>query len=102
MIYKLKSALKSYIWGGTNLKTEWNKVSDEPTIAESWELSFHPVGPCTIVGGADDGNYRRKKRPFGAGTPRRRVCARPRRAVRQDGNVAHTCRRARCKTVPGT
>ena len=55
MIYKLKSALKSYIWGGTNLKTEWHKASDEPTIAESWELSFHPVGPCTIVGGADDG-----------------------------------------------
>lgn len=55
MIYKLKSALKSYIWGGTNLKTQWHKVSDEPTLAESWELSFHPAGPSAIVGGKDDG-----------------------------------------------
>ena len=55
MIYKLKPALKSYIWGGTNLKTKWNKVSDEPTLSESWELSFHPVGPSTVDGGEHDG-----------------------------------------------
>lgn len=55
MIFKLKSALKSYIWGGTNLKTKWNKVSDCPTLSESWELSFHPDGPSTVDGGKYDG-----------------------------------------------
>ena len=55
MIFKLKSALKSYIWGGTNLKEKWNKTSDAPTLSESWELSFHPDGPSTVDGGKYDG-----------------------------------------------
>ena len=55
MVYKLKAALKDYIWGGTNLKTEWNKQTDLDKVAESWELSFHPDGTGVVVGGKYDG-----------------------------------------------
>ncbi len=55
MIFKLKPALKSYIWGGTKLKSEWGKVSEQPTLSESWELSFHKDGMCVIDGGEYDG-----------------------------------------------
>lgn len=55
MIFKLRPALKSYIWGGTKLKTEWHKQTDLATVSESWELSFHPDGEDTIVGGEYDG-----------------------------------------------
>ena len=55
MIFKLKPALKSYIWGGTKLKTEWHKQTELATVSESWELSFHPDGEDRIVGGEYDG-----------------------------------------------
>ena len=55
MILKLTPSLKSYIWGGTNLKTKWNKLSTEPTIAESWELSLNDAGMCFVRGGEQDG-----------------------------------------------
>ncbi len=51
MIVKLKPALKSYLWGGKNLKTQYGKVSNQDTVAESWELSFNPVGPSVIDSG---------------------------------------------------
>ena len=35
---------KDYIWGGTKLKSLYNKKSNLPKIAESWELSCHPDG----------------------------------------------------------
>ena len=40
---KLKPAVKSYIWGGTNLK-KCGKESKEDIISETWELSFHDDG----------------------------------------------------------
>ena len=52
---KLRPACKDYIWGGTNLKTEWNKVSDTERLAETWELSFHPAGPSVIAEGEGAG-----------------------------------------------
>ena len=55
MIFKLTPSLKSYIWGGTNLKTKWNKLSAEPTLAESWELSVNDAGMCYVHGGEQDG-----------------------------------------------
>lgn len=55
MLFKLNPALKSYIWGGTKLKSQWGKTSDEQTLSESWELSFHSDGPSVIVGGKFDG-----------------------------------------------
>ncbi len=55
MIVKLNPALKSYLWGGTKLKTDWNKQTDEATLSESWELSFHPDGRAIVIGGKYDG-----------------------------------------------
>lgn len=55
MILKLTPAVKSYIWGGTNLKTKWNKTSREASIAETWELSLNESGMCFVNGGEFDG-----------------------------------------------
>ena len=51
----LKSPIKDYIWGGTKLRTVFGKESDTERLAESWELSCHPDGECTISGGDFDG-----------------------------------------------
>lgn len=51
MIVKLKPALKSYLWGGKNLKTEWGKTGVGDKISEAWELSFHKDGPSAIAEG---------------------------------------------------
>lgn len=48
---KLTAALKDYLWGGTKLKTEYNKKSDLEKVAESWELSCHKDGPSTVANG---------------------------------------------------
>ena len=55
MILKLTPSLKNYIWGGTNLKTKWNKVSADEKLAESWELSLNASGMCSVCGGEYDG-----------------------------------------------
>ena len=52
---KLKPAFKDYLWGGTKLKEEYNKVSDLDIVAESWELSTHKDGMSVISGGEFDG-----------------------------------------------
>ena len=54
MILKLTPSLKNYIWGGTNLKTKWGKTSDQPKLAESWEVSVNVGGMCHVCGGAYD------------------------------------------------
>ena len=48
---KLTPATKDYIWGGDNLKKNWNKQSDKDIIAESWELSCHKDGESIIANG---------------------------------------------------
>lgn len=48
---KLKAPLKDYIWGGTKLKTEFNKETDLEKVAESWELSCHKDGSSVIENG---------------------------------------------------
>ena len=48
---KLSPAFKDYIWGGTKLKTEFNKKSEFEKTAESWELSTHKDGESTIITG---------------------------------------------------
>ena len=48
---KLSPAFKDYIWGGTKLKTEFNKKSEFEKTAESWELSTHKGGESTIITG---------------------------------------------------
>jgi len=52
---KLKPAFKDYLWGGTNLKTKFNKKSDLDIVAESWELSTHKDGESVVFGGEYDG-----------------------------------------------
>ena len=54
-IYKLIPAYKDNLWGGTKLKTEWNKNTDLPIVAESWELSCHDAGPSVIANGESAG-----------------------------------------------
>ncbi|MDR0222098.1 MAG: class I mannose-6-phosphate isomerase [Oscillospiraceae bacterium] len=52
---KLIPAFKDYIWGGTRLKTEYNKTADSAVIAESWELSCHPDGESVVADGEHAG-----------------------------------------------
>jgi len=42
---------KDYLWGGTRLRDEFNKKTDLPVVAESWEVSCHPDGLSTIGNG---------------------------------------------------
>jgi len=43
-IIKLRPAFKDYIWGGTKLKTEFNKFTLLERVAETWEISVHRDG----------------------------------------------------------
>lgn len=53
--FKLTSAFKDYLWGGTRLKEEFGKKTDMNPLAESWELSAHPDGMCVIETGENRG-----------------------------------------------
>lgn len=50
---KLRPVFKDYLWGGTKLKTNYNKKSDLDILAESWELSAHKDGQSVV----DSGEY---------------------------------------------
>lgn len=52
---KLTAPLKDYLWGGTRLKTDYNKKSDLEKVAESWELSCHKDGSSVIANGEFEG-----------------------------------------------
>lgn len=59
-ILKLNPYLVERPWGGDRLVRKFGKKTSKPgPIGESWELSDHPDGPSTILGGPCDG------RPFG-------------------------------------
>lgn len=47
----LSPAGKDYLWGGTRLKTEFEKEFPFTTLAETWECSIHPDGPSTVKNG---------------------------------------------------
>ena len=47
----LMPAFKDYLWGGTRLKTEYNKKTELDKVAESWELSTHKDGESVIRSG---------------------------------------------------
>lgn len=51
----LSPAFKDYLWGGSRLKTEYNKNSDLTPLAESWELSAHRDGESRISDGVYSG-----------------------------------------------
>lgn len=48
---KIIPALKSYIWGGNKLKTEFNINTTAETVAEAWSLSVHPDGTSMLENG---------------------------------------------------
>lgn len=50
-ITKLVPAYKSIIWGGDRLKKHYGKITDLSPLAETWELSFHKDGLCTLPDG---------------------------------------------------
>ena len=50
-ISKLTPAYKSIIWGGSKLKSEYGKQTELSPLAESWELSLHKDGECTLADG---------------------------------------------------
>lgn len=50
-VYRLEPAKKSAIWGGRRLIEEFGKEFDGDNLAETWELSVHPDGPCRIASG---------------------------------------------------
>lgn len=52
---KLLPAFKDNLWGGTKLKTKYNKKTDMEIVAESWELSTHKSGQSVVCGGEYDG-----------------------------------------------
>lgn len=54
-ILKLKPSCKDYIWGGRRLAEEYGIEYDGEILAEAWELSCHPDGPCVIVNGEHAG-----------------------------------------------
>lgn len=49
--FKLQPAYKDYLWGGTKLKTLFQKPAPLDIVAESWELSAHPDGDGVIAQG---------------------------------------------------
>lgn len=42
---------KDYLWGGQRLNSEFEKGIDMEPLAETWECSTHPDGPCYIASG---------------------------------------------------
>lgn len=50
-MFKLEPAYKDYLWGGSTLKTKYDKKCDFSKVAESWELSANPDGLCKIATG---------------------------------------------------
>ncbi len=54
-VLKIIPSMHSAIWGGRKLIEEYSKDYDGANLAESWELSVHPDGPCIIGSGEDAG-----------------------------------------------
>lgn len=48
-ILKLLPTGKDYIWGGTQLREEYDKKIEMSPLAETWECSVHPDGPSVIA-----------------------------------------------------
>ncbi len=53
--FRLSPAFKDYIWGGSKLKTVYDKDTPFDKTAESWELSCHKNGESVVAGGEFDG-----------------------------------------------
>ena len=47
----LRPSGKDYLWGGQRLNTEFEKGIEMSPLAETWECSTHPDGPCFVAEG---------------------------------------------------
>lgn len=54
-LLQLKPACKDYLWGGSTLKTQFEKEFAGERLAETWELSTHPDGASIIDNGTMKG-----------------------------------------------
>ena len=52
---KMKPVFKESIWGGSALKTKYNKKITSEKTGESWEIAAHKNGKSTVLGGRYDG-----------------------------------------------
>lgn len=52
--FLLAPAGKDYLWGGTKLRTEYNKNINMTPLSETWECSAHADGPSIVA----DGEYK--------------------------------------------
>ena len=53
--FLLKPSGKDHIWGGTRLRDEFHKDCGMTPLAETWECSTHPDGPCHVASGPAEG-----------------------------------------------
>lgn len=51
----LRPSGKDYLWGGRRLNDEFEKGIELTPLAETWECSTHPDGPCYVAQGAEAG-----------------------------------------------
>ena len=54
-LLKLRPAGKDYLWGGDQLKKNFNKEWEGDILAESWEFSCHPDGESIVAEGESAG-----------------------------------------------
>lgn len=55
MPFLLRPTGKDYLWGGRRLNDEFEKNIDLSPLAETWECSTHPDGPCYSASGPWEG-----------------------------------------------
>ncbi len=53
--FLLRPSGKDYLWGGNRLNDEFAKNIDMSPLAETWECSTHPDGPCYVASGRFEG-----------------------------------------------
>lgn len=53
--FLLRPSGKDYLWGGRRLKDDFGKALGLEPLAETWECSTHPDGPCIVAGGEFNG-----------------------------------------------
>ena len=49
----LRPSGKDYLWGGRRLNDEFEKGIELTPLAETWECSTHPDGPCYVAQGTE-------------------------------------------------
>ena len=53
--FLLRPVGKDYLWGGNRLNKDFSKGINMTPLAETWECSTHPDGPCIVASGVFSG-----------------------------------------------